>query len=605
MVSRLPFPDDYGNLEKIRVVDASMLASSRIKEKYRVERLLGHGSFSSVYLATEHLCDRRVAIKALRRDVYEGSTQYAESEIGAMARTWQHPNIVAIHTVEPGDDEYLAYIVMEYVSQGSLARRLREAPLPYEEALGIAYDICRGLAFAHRQNVIHRDIKPRNILLTESGIAKVSDFGVAQLRQEAFDYASTFAGTRRYMAPEQYEGFYDHRVDVFSVGILLWEMLTGTFPYEGETQEELRNAKMYTDPVPPSHLPSDVREVLATCLQRDASRRFRNMDVLFAEIERIVRDEYLQIVEERVSMGCSLEGLEEELCREAATLRIERSTAGALHELALTRHLQRLQVRDEEENRRLATRHAETLKALVESRNYEAARYELDRIAVVGTVPESFVEAMRLCLSGVDSSAKPVPNDPLCRAEREAKAHLDAGSVERAASIWREHASRLRQANDKRASRASRESALLFLQAARSRQAERDFPTAVRYYQLAGENAEYAGDKRLSRRSFLACAECLIEKARELERTQENTQAAETYRLAARAYERAQDNDHAHYYYEQAVVLLYRFAQKEWLDGRRDEALFHGRSALHLALHIGAWRLASELQTFLAGVREL
>lgn len=580
-----------------------MLLNPTIQEKYRVERLLGHGSFSSVYLAQERLCDRYVAIKALRRDVYEGTTHYVESEIGAMARTWQHPNIVAIHTVEPGDEEYLAYIVMEYVSHGSLARRLRDAPLPYEEALGIAYDICRGLAFAHRQNVVHRDIKPRNILLTEGGIAKVSDFGVAQLRQEVFDYASTFAGTRRYMAPEQYEGFYDHRVDVFSVGILLWEMLTGTFPYKGETQDELRDAKMRIDPVPPAHLPLPVREVLSTCLRREASQRFRNMDVLFAEIERIVHEEYGRVVEERVAMSSSVEGLEEELSRTAAMLRVERATARAVHQLALVRQLQRIQTHADEERRRHTACCAETLKVLLANRKYEAAGYELDRIAALQTVPEPVVEAFRLCLSQRGTSGKAAETDLLSRAEREAKAHLDVGSVERAAFIWRENAFKLRQAKDKRASSAYRESAVLFLQVAQTHRAEGESTKAARYFQLAGEAAEHAGERRLARRCFLGCAETLLERARELERTRENSQAAETYRLAARAYERAHEADRAHAYYERTALLLYQWAQKVLLEGQREEAVSHGRRALDLALRLGAWSLVGELHAFLDGLR--
>jgi hypothetical protein len=588
-----------------------MLTSPAITAKYRVERLIGHGSFSSVYLATERLCDRHVAIKALRRDVYEGSTQYAESEIGAMARTWQHPNIVAIHTVEPGDDEYLAFIVMEYVNHGSLARRLRDAPLPYDEALGIVYDICRGLAFAHRQNVVHRDIKPRNILMTTEGTAKVSDFGVAQLREEAYDYASTFAGTRRYMAPEQYDGFYDHRVDVFSVGILLWEMLVGAFPYEGETQEELRDAKMREEPIPPSHLPPSARDLIATCLRRDTARRFRDMDAMFTEVERVVQSEYEGVVAERVTLGSSVEGLEAELAPKAAALRIEPTTARVMHELALLRHHERVQEAAENELKQSVAVHVNAFTTHVANRKYEAAGYELDRIASLNAVPQPFIEATRLCCRQLecqnenrDEVSKRSTTDLVRRAEKEAEAHLDAGSPERAALVWRENASKLSQDGDRRAKDAYKRSAGFFVQVAQAHRADGDAASAARYYQFAGECAEHARDKRLTSRCHTLAAECLLDVAHELERTQDTAKAAETYRLAARSYERARNKDRARHYYELTVMLLHQFGQKALLDGRRDEAESRGRAALELATQIGAWRLTNDLQSFVTQVQK-
>jgi len=586
-----------------------MLTSPAITAKYRVERLIGNGSFSSVYLATERLCDRRVAIKALRRDVYEGSTHYAESEIGAMARTWQHPNIVAIHTVEPGDDEYLAYIVMEYVSHGSLARRLRDAPLPFEEALGIASDICRGLAFAHRQNVVHRDIKPRNILLTAEGVAKVSDFGVAQLRQEAFDYASTFAGTRRYMAPEQYDGFYDHRVDIFSVGILLWEMLVGAFPYKGETQEELRQAKMNEEPTPPPHLPAAVRDLLATCLRRDAAQRYRDMDTLLREIERLALEEYSARVAERTMVGSSLDSLDGELAPLAASLRIEKTTAHLVHQLALRQAQERAQIHAAEELHRNLAQHAEALKAHLVHRKYEAALYELDRVAALNAVPEPFLQVARLCCEQLQNDGKGDPSrrartDLVQRATKEAEAHLDAGFPARAALVWRENADKLTFRRDRRAKAAYKKSAELYLLAAQTHRTGDDAATAARYFQLAGECAEHARDKHLALRCHTHGAECLLELAHEFERTQDLAKAAETYRLAAHAYERAKNKARARHYYEQTALLLCQFGQKAFLDGKRDEALSRVRAAVELATQIGAWNLVREFEAFLAQLKK-
>ena len=203
--------------------------------KYRIEKLINHGSFASVFRAKEEFTNRTVAIKVLPKSIYPtGRMRYLLTELSAMGRNWGHSNIVSIHTVEPGNDEYVAYIVMEYVDGPSLRQLITATPFRRNLAINIALDICRGLIAAHEQNIIHRDIKPQNILLTSDEIAKISDFGVARILEASTDYAGTITGTRRYMAPEQYEGSYDYRADLYSTGLILYEMFMGRFPFRGK-----------------------------------------------------------------------------------------------------------------------------------------------------------------------------------------------------------------------------------------------------------------------------------------------------------------------------------------------------------------------------------
>ena len=209
--------------------------------KYRIEKLINHGSFASVFRAKEEFTNRTVAIKVLPKSVYPtGRMRYLLTELSAMGRNWGHPNIVSIHTVEPGDDEYVAYIVMEYVDGLSLRQLITAQPPEASLAMNIALDICQGLIAAHEQNIIHRDIKPQNILLTSDKVAKISDFGVARILEASTDYAGTITGTRRYMAPEQYGGNYDYRADLYSTGLILYEMFLGKFPFRGKTQDEMQ-----------------------------------------------------------------------------------------------------------------------------------------------------------------------------------------------------------------------------------------------------------------------------------------------------------------------------------------------------------------------------
>ena len=164
--------------------------------KYRIEKLVDNGSFASVFRAKEVLTNRTVAIKTLPKSTYPDTRiRYLLTELRAMGMHWGHPNIVSMHTVEPGDEEYVAYIVMEYIDGSSLHKLMTGEPPSPHRAINITLDICRGLMAAHERNIVHRDIKPQNILLTSDRRAKISDFGVACFLETASAYAETVTGT--------------------------------------------------------------------------------------------------------------------------------------------------------------------------------------------------------------------------------------------------------------------------------------------------------------------------------------------------------------------------------------------------------------------------
>ena len=284
-----------------------MLMNEIASGKYEVEKLIGRGAFSSVFRVREVQCDRIVAIKALHKDIYEQeASKYIDEEIKALGRIWGHPNIISVHTVEPGDDECETYIVMEHIDGPSLKRMMSSGQIPLETTINIGLDICNGLAYAHEQNIIHRDIKPQNILLTPDLTAKVSDFGVARILEETA-YARTLAGTRKYMAPEQYTRNYDQRVDIYATGLILFEMITGRFPFKGDTDEEIKNQKQTEDLTIPLSIPGGLAAVLSKALQREPDDRYRTAFDMYEALYGIRADMFERYIVETIEKGADLD----------------------------------------------------------------------------------------------------------------------------------------------------------------------------------------------------------------------------------------------------------------------------------------------------------
>ena len=206
--------------------------------RYRIEAKLGSGGMSTVYLARDETLDRPVAIKVLHREMSEQADQLARfrQEARAVAKL-SHPAVVSV--IDAGEDHGHPYIVFEYVEGETLKQRIsRMGALDVQDALAYAIEIARGLAIAHNRQLVHRDVKPQNVLINMAGRAKVTDFGIArQLEQAGQTATGRVLGTTDYVAPEQAMGqAVDQRSDIYSLGIVLYEMLTGDIPFTADSQ---------------------------------------------------------------------------------------------------------------------------------------------------------------------------------------------------------------------------------------------------------------------------------------------------------------------------------------------------------------------------------
>jgi eukaryotic-like serine/threonine-protein kinase len=204
--------------------------------RYELEELVGTGGMSSVYRAQDRLLDRKVALKILHEhygtdDTYVARFRHEARAVAALS----HPNIVTV--IDRGDEDGRQFIVFEYVEGENLKQLVARGPVPVETALQLTLQVARGLSFAHQHGLVHRDVKPQNVLLNGSGEAKVTDFGIARSMsvQHGMTQTGTVLGTSDYIAPEQAQGRrVDEQSDVYSLGVVLFELLTGRVPFPGE-----------------------------------------------------------------------------------------------------------------------------------------------------------------------------------------------------------------------------------------------------------------------------------------------------------------------------------------------------------------------------------
>ncbi len=220
-----------------RSTSAQMIGTV-LSGRYRLEAKLGSGGMSTVYLARDSTLDRQVAVKVMHREMSEQPEQLERfrREARAVAKL-SHPNVVAV--IDAGEDGGHPYIVFEYVEGENLKQRIKRlGPLDPQEALAYAIEIARGLTVAHGRKMVHRDVKPQNVLINAEGRAKVTDFGIArQLEQQGVTDTGRVLGTTDYVSPEQAMGHgVDPRSDVYSLGVVLYEMLIGDVPFSADTQ---------------------------------------------------------------------------------------------------------------------------------------------------------------------------------------------------------------------------------------------------------------------------------------------------------------------------------------------------------------------------------
>jgi serine/threonine protein kinase len=256
--------------------------------RYRLESKLGSGGMSTVYLALDEVLDRPVAVKLLHREISEEADQLERfrREARAAARL-SHPNLVSV--IDAGEDEGRPYIVFEYIEGRTLKRRIHDGgPLPVDEAVAYAIEIGRGLTAAHARKLVHRDVKPQNVLIDPDGRAKVTDFGIARsLEQEGMTATGRVLGTTDYVSPEQAMGEdVDERSDVYSLGVVLYEMLAGDVPFRAETQVGVA-MKHVNQPLPDVQTRRpEVSASLAAVIDRAATKDPRDRYSTVAEMTR-------------------------------------------------------------------------------------------------------------------------------------------------------------------------------------------------------------------------------------------------------------------------------------------------------------------------------
>src|SRR5438876_2502552 len=270
--------------------------------RYEVVRELGKGAMGIVYLAKDPLIGRLVALKTIRlqNNDDDETKEFQQRFIreAQAAGILNHPSIVTVHDIGQ-DDTGTSFIAMEYVEGQNLKEILAQGrALTYDQIGDIIAQVADALDFAHSKGIVHRDVKPANIILLDGGRAKITDFGIAKIASSVANLTSTgqFLGTPNYMAPEQIKGApVDGRTDIFSLGICLYECLTRRKPFGGDSLTSI-SSKIVHAPFPPlleinPQIPTGYEEVVAHCLAKDPSKRFQRGKDLASALRAVVRGE--------------------------------------------------------------------------------------------------------------------------------------------------------------------------------------------------------------------------------------------------------------------------------------------------------------------------
>ena len=265
--------------------------------RYEIIEKIGSGGMATVYKAKCHVLNRYVAIKILRDEFTTDEEFIKRFEVEAQsAASITHPNIVSVYDV--GADGNLYYIVMELIKGKTLKEIIIEekGPLPWKWSVNIAGQIASALETAHKNHIIHRDIKPHNIIITEEGVAKVTDFGIAKaVSNSTITAFGTTIGSVHYFSPEHARGGYtDEKSDLYSLGVVMYEMLTGKVPFDADTAVSVALKHMQEEPTPPievnSKIPSAVNDIIMKALRKDTNLRYQNATAMLMDLRRALKE---------------------------------------------------------------------------------------------------------------------------------------------------------------------------------------------------------------------------------------------------------------------------------------------------------------------------
>ncbi len=292
--------------------------------RYEIIQKIGNGGMAMVYKSKDHVLNRLVAVKILRDEFTTDQEFIKRFEIEAQsAASITHPNIVSVYDV--GNEGNLYYIVMELIQGKTLKEIIIEegGPLPWKWSLSIAIQIASALEIAHKKNIVHRDIKPHNIIITEDGVAKVTDFGIAKaVSNSTITAFGATIGSVHYFSPEHARGgFTDAKSDLYSLGVVMYEMLTGKVPFDADTPVSIALMHMQEEAKPPIELnnkiPQAVNDIIMKAMRKDVSLRYQNATEMLNDLKRALRtpDENFVDNKEYADMATqkiSLKDIEEE-----------------------------------------------------------------------------------------------------------------------------------------------------------------------------------------------------------------------------------------------------------------------------------------------------
>ena len=268
----------------------------RLDGRYEIKEIIGVGGMAVVYKAYDNIDDRMVAVKILKEELLadDDLRRRFKNESKAIA-VLSHPNIVKVYDVSFGDR--LQYLVMEYIDGITLKEYIaQQKVIGWKDALHFTVQILRALQHAHDKGIVHRDIKPQNIMLLSDGTIKVTDFGIARFaRNEQRTMTDKAIGSVHYISPEQARGdVTDAKSDIYSVGVLLYEMLTGRLPFEADSAVSVAIMQMQSTPKMPREInpeiPEGLEEITIKAMQKEPKMRYQSAAEMLADIERFKLD---------------------------------------------------------------------------------------------------------------------------------------------------------------------------------------------------------------------------------------------------------------------------------------------------------------------------